>query len=355
MQALPFRRQMFLLLAERMNQERSIQALYHILTGKKSSQTIQDIKWYDVTYFFRMFPYWKETEFEQETKDMQNNRYIASENNRIIITEKGRSQNETFRCDYRWPPVFNGWLYGKSAAVFWKRTALFVQCLSQTLAGNRRFLPVFEDISVQQWLKKNWPRTIEGKKQTASELFVELRDLLRELDDGDAFLVMNRISGYHLTGQTWTQLSNRLEMSEDECRFRFLSAVHYLLEHADRSSTLVRAASGLAIRDILTETTKKTLRYMNEGHGMEQIARARNLKMSTIEDHFVEIASEQKEFPIGDFVTEDDQRLILHYAKTLQTKRLKVLKEAVSPAEHLDYFCIRLTLAFYGRDDNGQA
>ncbi|MFD2704406.1 helix-turn-helix domain-containing protein [Salibacterium lacus] len=354
MQALSFRRQMFLLLAERMNQERSIQALYHILTGKKSSQTIQDIKWYNVTYFFRMFPYWKETEFENDTNDLQYHRYIASHNNRVLITEQGRSQNDNFRTSYSWPPIYNGWLYGKSAAVFWKRTALFVQCLSQTLAGNRRFLPVFEDISVQHWLKKNWPKTIEEKQQTASVLFDELRELLGELDERDAFLIMNRLTGYHLTGQTWTQLSTRLQMSEDECHFRFLGSVHFLLEHADRSAVLRRAASGLEVWDVLTETTKKTLHYMNEGWGMERIARVRNLKRSTIEDHVVEIASEQTGFPIGDYVAKEDQNLILHHASALETKRLKVLKEAAQPKE-LDYFSIRLTLAFYGRDNHGQA
>ncbi|SFL98593.1 helix-turn-helix domain-containing protein [Salibacterium qingdaonense] len=354
MQALSFRRQMFLLLAERMNQERSIQALYHILTGKKSSQTIQDIKWYNVTYYFRMFPYWKETDFEKDTNELQYLRYIASDNNRVMITEQGRSQNDNFRMFYRWPPVFNGWLYGKNAAVFWKRTALLVQCLSQTLAGNRRFLPVFEDISVQHWLKKNWPKTIEEKQQTAFILFNDLRNLLDELDERDAFLFMNRLTGYHLTGLTWTQLSNRLQMSEDECYFRFLGSVHFLLEHADRSAVLHQAASDLVFRDVLTETTKKTLRYMNEGWGMERIARVRNLKMSTIEDHVVEIASEQNNFPIGDYVEKEDQNLILHHASALQTKRLKVLKEAAQPKQ-LDYFSIRLTLAFYGREDHGQA
>ncbi|MGY4690145.1 helix-turn-helix domain-containing protein [Salibacterium sp. K-3] len=354
MQTLPFRQQVFLLLAERMNKERSMQALYHMLTGKKSSQTIQDSKWYGVTYFFRMFPYWKASDFEEDTKNLQKQSYIFSEHNRLVITKQGEKQNQLFLSSYAWPPVFNGWLYGISSATFWKRTALFVQCLSQTLAGNRRFLPVFEDISVQQWLKNNWPQTIEQKKETAALLFHDMHELLQELDIDDAFLVTNRMTGYHFTGQTWKQLSRRLGMDEDECCFRFQSAVHYLLQNADRSPVLQQAAAGLTVKSVLTETTKKTFRYLKLGWSMENIAEERNLKASTIEDHVVEIASEHADFPIDSYVSKADRDLILHHSRMLGTKRLKVLKEAALPKQ-LDYFSIRLTLAFYGGGKDGRA
>ncbi|WP_026700990.1 helix-turn-helix domain-containing protein [Salibacterium aidingense] len=347
MSNLSFRQQIFLLLAEKIDQERSIQSLYHIMTGKKSSQTIQDIKWYRLTNYFYIFPYWKESDFMKEAEELLRNHFFSTRDNRVCITEKGRRQNAVFLAGYEWPLLFNGWQYGRSGPVFWKRLALYVQCISHSLAGNRTFLPVFEDPGVQQWLKTVWPKNKNEKLAAAEEMFRELHNCLQWLSPLDAVLITYRLSGSGYTGLTFQQLTLLVQKDTDECYFRFQAAVHYLLEQAGYSKQLNRIAADLVQTSMLTNTTKKTLRYLNQNYSLYDIAFHRKLKTSTIEDHIVEIASEQADFPLEQYVSSQNQQLILYHSRRMQTMRLKAIKEAVQE-EDIDYFSIRLTLAYYG-------
>ncbi|RSL32074.1 hypothetical protein D7Z54_17925 [Salibacterium salarium] len=347
MNNLSFRQTIFLYLLNQLDGERSVNSIFHILTGKKSSQTIQDIKWYNVTNYFHMFPYWKASAFKEETEDLSKKELIHIDEKLVGMLPEGKLYITNFASTYEWPVFFNGWKYGQAETPFWKRLALLVQCLSYSLAGSRSFVPVFEEEDIQQWLKQIWPKTIDDKRKMADVLFRELIQLLETLPDKDAFLFSYRLSGYRYTGLTLRQLSSMSVLEEDECYFRFQAVIHYLLEHMADTIYLKKAAEDLVERRVLTSTTKKTLHYLNQGFTIEDIANIRRLKRSTIEDHLVEIASEDSGFAIHQYVPETLQNVIIHTAKAEQTMRLKTIKEAI-PDQEVDYYHIRLTLAYFG-------
>ena len=77
---------------------------------------------------------------------------------------------------------------------------------------------------------------------------------------------------------------------------------------------------------------------------MESIAAVRKLKMSTIEDHIIEMAMNDERFPITHFVSEEQIRSVVSKSEELGTKRLKLLKNEF---ESLSYFELRLILTAY--------
>ncbi|SDH08860.1 Uncharacterized protein YpbB [Alteribacillus persepolensis] len=346
---LTFRHYVLLYLLQKCNGDRSVNAIFHILQGKRSSQTIQDVKWYGVTPFFSMLTNWRASSFEKEANALKGHYFTENSRKQASLTTKGEEVVTAFLSKYEWPHYFQGFKHGQAAPVFWKRLALFVQCLSFSIHNERSFLPVFDDVSVQQWLKQRWPKSKAEKKAAASQLHNELYNVLKNVPQRDAVLFTNRLSGYQCTGQTLHQAAYRLHLGEDESAFRFQAVLHDLIEHAKTTIYLSQCAAGLTQKQVLTETARKTRMYLMKGMDIDQIAKARRLKRSTIEDHVVELASEEPSFAIHSYVPVSLQSDIMKAAETTGTFRLKVIKEHLEWHNiAADYFAIRLTLAYFG-------
>ena len=92
----------------------------------------------------------------------------------------------------------------------------------------------------------------------------------------------------------------------------------------------------------LTESTYETAKLLNEGKSLEQIAAIRRLKISTIEDHVVEIVMNIPTFNIVAFLSKEQLKEINDTSEAYATKKLRVLKEVLP---HYSYFQLRLGLA----------
>jgi len=75
---------------------------------------------------------------------------------------------------------------------------------------------------------------------------------------------------------------------------------------------------------------------------LQEIAAIRQLKTSTIEDHFVELAMNDPYFNFTPFLPHDLFKQIVAVSKSRNTKRLRDIKEELPDAT---YFQIRLALA----------
>ena len=88
---------------------------------------------------------------------------------------------------------------------------------------------------------------------------------------------------------------------------------------------------------------RKTYNFWRQGRSLEEIATIRNLKVATIEDHFVEIALRERDFSIEMFMEKDKIDKVTEVIDALQTRKLRELKQAVG--EDISYFEVRLVLA----------
>ncbi|SFE33265.1 helix-turn-helix domain-containing protein [Alteribacillus iranensis] len=347
MHDLSFRHFVLLNLLRRLHGERTTNSMFHILTGKKSSQTIQDTKWYKLHSYFQAFPDWKGKHFHKDMSLLRECGLYKEEDGRALLTEKGKEQAEQFLIPVHGSSFFNGWKYADASIPFWRRLALFSQSLSHALYEHKTFLPVSHDLATQMWVKQFWPKTKASKIDMASSIHNELFHLLHELPEEDAHIFVSRLSGYELNGYTFQQIAEHIHaMDADEVFYRFQSVLHYLLDHRSRSPILSIFSEGLVKDVTLTSTAAKTYAHLKQGRTLQDIASVRQLKNSTIEDHVVEIASEDTDFPIHHYVPQEVQTEILRVAKQTGTYRLKIIKEQMT--QPIDYFSIRLTLAWHG-------
>lgn len=321
--------------------ERSVQAAYHMLRGKRSGQTLQDIDYYEMKPYYCLLPKLTEVQFHEAVERLQAEQLITQLDGLVSLTSAGQARVANER---EWE--FNGWVYRGKEREFFKRLALTVQTLSHFNHDVIVFHPIQREWAVQQFVKAFFRDYPVKEKKTASALKSELLLALEKsgLTDLQKEIVANRLSGYQLTASTWDQLSDRMNTPSLTIQFIFLESLHKLLNYIYAQPQLIylnRLAAGCRTESFLTDSASKTKELFVQGMTIDQISAVRHLKRSTVEDHLIEIASHSDQFPYLDFLEQEDIDRVLHAQAALQTSRLRRLKEEFA---ELTYFQIRLVL-----------
>ncbi|WP_096153704.1 helix-turn-helix domain-containing protein [Bacillus sp. FJAT-45066] len=334
------------------NGERSVSAIYHLLRGKKSSQTIQDGQLFQLHSLFGMLPsVTRESITDAVVKLEKHLLIIVNNEGHYALTEKGQHTLIKFSDDFNLPTYLNGWQYHKLSLLFWKRFSLLIQTLSNILNKYSNFLPVQTDLDTQYFIKKSILSKKMSTHQYAEQVHSETENLFAMLSEKEATILTYQLSGYKEAGLTIYQLAKRLKVEEEWVQILFIGAIHQMLTKLDQNKDdfpeLYSLCEDVMQESTFTVTTEKTWRLLNRGFSMDQIAQIRLLKMSTIEDHIVEISLHDQQFSIDEYVCEKHRKEIEHAIRTLKTKQLKRLKEYINN-KNINYFHIRLVLTKIG-------
>ncbi|WP_221565252.1 helix-turn-helix domain-containing protein [Alkalihalobacillus sp. TS-13] len=333
---------------ERLDGERTTTGLYHLFNGKKSSQTVQDGRLFQLSHLFGIIKGYSYRDFKINMNDLHNDGLIeVYDGNHALITNLGKMQLRNQLEQHPIPEWLDCWRYGDLSSVFWRRITLFVQTLSHIMKGDHHFYPIQNDPDTLQWVKRSFPKEKEIRSKIASLLFQELKLLLQPLGVRKAENVVLRLTRTGRIGLTTNQVADRLHIDPMECHVHFQASLHHMMKMIveDRTAFPVLSTfiADMEQRFALTESTRKTYRLIKKGLSLEEIASVRNLKPSTIEDHIVELAIHIPEMDIDRYIQETDQKRIVEASGLLGTKRLKAIKQKLG--EGFNYFQIRLTLA----------
>jgi uncharacterized protein YpbB len=345
-----YRTFVILYLADKFRGERSINGLYHLLKGKKSSQTIQDAKLYGVSFLFQTMSHLTQTNIQTEINTFVHNHWVENgSDEHVFLSDEGKNALKKGHGTFRFPPYLDGWAYGDQTVILWRRLSLYIQSLSNMLAGQQRFLPIIREPEVMQWVKRHFPYRDGEMIEKAEALYDEISSFLDELPERDASVFMLRLSGASRTGLTFQQIGERLGGDDDEIRMMFQGVLHRLFRVLNCNADTYRLLYTF-IEDVnplsLTMTTRKTHRFIQEGKSIEEITRRRGLKQGTIEDHLVELALHAPEFSIDAYVRPKRQQAIAAAVRETGSKKLKTIKEQL--ADDTGYFEIRLVMAKLG-------
>ncbi|PID02069.1 MULTISPECIES: helix-turn-helix domain-containing protein [unclassified Sporosarcina] len=330
---------------QRLHGERSAQGVYHILRGKRSGQTLQDVEYYQVKSYYALLPQLTASEFQQALERMQADGLILI-NELVYVTAKGQmaTGSEIWR--------FNGWNYRGREREFGRRLALLVQTLSNLRSGETMFMPIQKELPTQQFIKG----LLRNQSNSMTNLSISLRKELEHalihssLSDLQRTIVTSRLTGYGLTASTWEQLAASLNVSAKTIQLYYLEALHILLDfllQQPNMPLLTELATDCRVDTYLTQSAERTRKLYERGYSLEQIASLRNLKLSTIEDHFIELAANMDNFPYEEFVTKEQMVTVWRHVEQLQTKRLRLLKQQ---CPELSYFQLRLIIIMEGRE-----
>ncbi|QSS98503.1 helix-turn-helix domain-containing protein [Pontibacillus sp. ALD_SL1] len=337
--------------------ERSASAILHMLTGKKSSQTFQDVYAYHLSTFFGIHRTITRDDLMNELKKLKALQYIAIREREIRLTEYGLKELNKEPIEHTPLAWLNGTAYQHMDQQFWGRLVVFVQTASNIASGQHQFIPVDERKEVLNWVKVKYRYEQSNLREYLQHLYSELHVLLKGMPEWVAELTTYRLSAYHRYGMSKDQLALHYNLSVHDVTITLQAVIHYLLQSVLEDQRtypyLFQMCEDLQVTLPLTHSAQKTFDWIEKGYTLEKIARIRKLKMSTIQDHIVEIALVNPRFQIDQYVTKEAAQNISHTASVLNTNRLKTIRDELSG--DYSYFEIRLVLAAsQGVSNNGR-
>lgn len=334
---------LLLKIMKQLNGDRTIYAGLHLLRGKRSGQTLQDVDTYQLKSFFGILPKLRIERYDEAVEQLKKCGFIITDEQSFVhLTDKGHDAARRLRVFH-----FNGWDYRGREHIYFGRLSLVVQTVSNFSMGEKQFMPIQKDADIQRFVKQLLYKQPISEQAFALVLKGELHHALEEskMTDVQKVIFTHRLGGHNYTGWTWDQLADMLQQSVSSIYLNFIESLHLFLnavEDMSGKAILHKMLYGIKMQSYLTDSSRKTQSYFQNGFSMEEISVMRNLKLSTIEDHFVEFMVNDRNFPLEQFVSKSDQQLVLEKMDELGTKRLRLIKEQF-PA--LSYFQLRLILS----------
>jgi len=330
--------------------ERSISSVFHLLNGKKSSQTIQDAHFFKLEHLFQTFPFLGRDDFKGKILLCSQMDLVSETSEQHYqVTTEGKAVLAKEMVEKPFPPFLNGWKYHSLTSVFWERLSLLVQVCSNLIHHHTEYFPIQRKSDVQIWVKLFLQQKTKDRQALASELYNEIITCLDSEPTLDPSILVIRFTGHKRFGLTGVQAAHELNYEPSYYHLHFLNIIHYMIDEIHQRPTtyplLKSIMSDLSQPSSFTISTSKTYHFIKQGFNLNEIANIRKLKRSTVEDHLVEIALMDKTFDISNMVPIEKQKMIMDAAEQSPSKQLKLIRELTDGAS---YFEIRLVLAKYG-------
>lgn len=329
------------------NRNRTSSAIYHLITGKKSIQTVQDAHIYHLKNFYGVNRLLHKHEFDKKINRLVSDQLLElDESMGCSVTQSGtdwlKDHNRYLKLN-----DFDGLQYHTASPIFYDRLLLLIQTLSNSCNNHYSFIPVIDKTPVLHWVKVVFKRLRDNKESYFIQLHHDLHKLLSTFSSEESSIYIDRFSGYNHYGKSKEQLASGYQKDKLDIYFVIERMNHSMLKKIFLDPRGFPAI-GFLITDLenkqfITNSAGKTYQLLQENYSINQIGQMRQLKENTVYDHIVEVALFTRGFPVANYVSEDHQQQILTAVTNESTYKLKAIKEMVDPS--ISYFQIRLVLA----------
>ncbi|WP_226579435.1 helix-turn-helix domain-containing protein [Halobacillus litoralis] len=331
---------------ERLKGERTISGIYNLLTGKRSSQTMQDAKGYELDSYFGIFPELKREHLDRwVTFYLQEGLIFLQHQDFPHLSAKGKEQLDAYPVSFL--AHFKGMTWHEVIPSFIQRLNLLIQTAANWKVGRTSYVPIVEDTLSQRWVKTVFTKFHSKMEKLSDSLYKEIDSLLSEHIEIEAELFSHRLTGGGVIGMTLDQLKDKYELSQEDVYISLAHTYYFFFQQAKEKPgdfpVLHLCTRGLDPAYLITQSARRTYHYIQQGLSMEEIITIRRLKKSTIQDHIVEAALIVPQFNIDGFLQRSQVEEINQMAQSLDTKRLKQIHQAFEG--RYDYFELRLALA----------
>lgn len=353
--------------------ERTTQALYHIFQGRRANQTYQDVQIFRLYPYYRLFPtlskeLWQKTIEEFVQMNMITLQKMSGRTPKVtfLLTDAGKARFVEGWKKYelvKWLSPLQDRLQISELQEMWLRLHLLIQTVSHLIEQKLSFFPQVGNRKVQNWVKEQLKD--RNKREFWKEgLYDELSRLLGPMEPQLQRLLIGQWSGARKTGMTMQQIAIAEELPPSFVKVKMMHALAQIRQElCSNDSRQFPLLSCLAEADIhqgeakrstlLSASAEATLSMLEGGLGIAEIAATRQLKSNTIEDHLVEIALRVPKWDMTDYLQAEDLREIVQASKTLQTRRLRMIKDHFG--SKYSFLQIRLALTGRGEGEKDEA
>lgn len=339
---------MILKCCSQLNGDRTIQAVYHLFTGKRSIQTVQDAHLYRLERLYGIYPSLTLKDFNEVINRLSRQNYMihGKHKNVFILSEKGErwlANNKSITST----SAFDGLKYHPIDFIFFERLLLLIQVLTNRHMNNSAYIPIIDKSSITSWVKNIYKEINHHVYTYLKIAYQELHQLLSDLTEQEADLFVSRLTGYNNFGMSIQQLAHTYQKSNHDIQLILIKIIHQMLNHIYSQPKSFRLMNlivdDLSTNGFITQSAYQTYQLIQKNYSIQKIAQMRHLKQNTIYDHIVEIALYDQDFPINEYVSDQEQKEIINVVRQTNSTKLRVIKNHVD--EKFSYFQIRLALA----------
>lgn len=333
--------------SSQIKEERTISSIYHLLTGKRSIQTVQDAHIYELDRFYGICKKLNKTRFDQIIHELMKRQLLSSTSASTCKPTSKGMQLLAEKQNHLPFTYFSGLTYHAIDLIFLERLLLLVQVLTNRKMNHSSYIPVIDKPSITSWMKSFYQKIKGNIDGQLASIYQELHLLLGHFTENEAGVFVDRLTGYRNYGMSIHQLADQYQLTEDDVQVLLTGMIHHMLDMIQRDHDqyplLALIISDLPKGGFITQSADKTYELIKSGYTTKDIVQIRNLKINTIYDHIVEISLYDPAFSIDSYVSQQKQLEIMNAVKQTNSSKLKEIKDKVS--DNITYFQIRLALA----------
>ncbi|SFL84384.1 Uncharacterized protein YpbB [Gracilibacillus orientalis] len=342
----------------KINGERTVYNIFHLLSAKKSTQTIQDSNLFGLTNYFGVYKPLSRQAFNKEIRRLNHNQFITLniDQQTVHITDKGHNYFNQIKEEHKHFFHLNGAEFHQTADQFSKHLLLFIQTLTHLHQKNQRFIPIIEDIETQQFVKKVWNKQQQlGTEKILKSIYQDLTIILETFPDSHAGAFVDSLTSVKKVGLSRYQIAKKYNITSHNVYFSFMNIIHAICKAIETNQSLTFLPQLYPVHKnqmLLSDSANQTFYYLQQGLSIDEIANVRTLRVNTIKDHIVELAYIYKTLNWTGYMTEQQYLLVKDTLAKLQSKKLKDIKSELP--ESISYFQIKLVIALGGRENLGE-
>ncbi|GAB2574320.1 YpbB family protein [Gracilibacillus alcaliphilus] len=333
---------------QKISGERTVYNIYHLLTAKKATQTIQDSNLFELTGYYGIDKSLRREDYDLVIQSLAEQGYIQlHQDQTAILLQKGESYLQKLEGEFQAIICFDGTRFHQSGQQFANHLLLFVQTLTYMHQKQTHFIPIIEDAATQQYVKQVWYHY----RQQASTillktLYRELYQLLNKYPADMAGLFVDHLTTRERVGLSTYQIAEKYKLSLLDVSVSYTNIIHDICRHildTDNMSLLSSLYPHRQPSVMISESAKQTQRLLSKNLSMAEIAAMRKLKINTVMDHIIEIAYITNNFHWQPYVSDIQYQQIKQVLQQLTSRKLKNIKERLP--EEISYFQIQLVMA----------
>lgn len=266
---------------------RRIKVIFNTVASHKTQATLFWSHNYGILNWLGADHSLKKATFASWIKQQVQTGFLAIDGKLGWLTSAGAAKKAEILHHY-YLPQFDQWTWLVNPQMYADRFLLGVQALSHFLHRDFHYVPL--NLSPGELSRVNtWVRQAGLAKQAAREIYKITQDL-DQADPALTVLFVNQLFGYQLTGWSRQQAAIYFGISEEEIymmdRDIWLFVAHYF---HDNSASWGSLMNDLLAQWPISDSAMHTLQLCQD-HSIEESARLRHLKLSTIREHLLEAA-----------------------------------------------------------------
>lgn len=320
--------------------------LIHVFQGRRTPSMLYIVEKHHLFSAFEHLPQLTRDQLKHCLDRLVERKWVRIEGEEYYLTSNGREHITNYFVSHSYPSAITSLQYAKARQPFWERFQLVSQVFSEKRYKNTDYSPVVKHPSHQDgvkiWLHEQGQELIEVTDQWIEEV----TKVFEQLGDPCATFLALQLAGHGQTGQTRRQVAEAYNYTLYESSYYLENALEQMLQFIQKGDFPLL---GSLLKDIqkethrgLTASTYQTALYLTKGFSLQEIARERQLKVSTIHEHLLEIAFIQPHFSYEKYVPKKMYKELQEIFAQELWRPYREVKEMISDLPFLFYRLVQL-------------